>query len=487
MWDDLFPTFPLPLRTWHGENYGRMNTKRIAVVGGGISGLAAAWELRKRAGPSLEVHLFESSPRLGGVIETDRRSGLVIEGGPDSFVTRKPEAIGLARELGLGDALIGTQRRVSYIYLKGRFHPVPPISPLGIPASLGSMVRTGLFTPAGKVRALADLFLRRSKVSLEGPDVSVGSFLRRRLGNELVDRMIAPLAGGVHLTDVDELSLQAVYPSLLHLAVEHRSLILATVGRARKVGNPREESPFMTLRTGLSTLVEAMQRNLAPVGVHLREPVTGLTHANGEYGLESPGGGKQRFDGIILAAPTYASSSLLREMDRSLSVLVGQLTHSPIVVVGLVYPTAAFPPALEGNGFMVPRAEGLEIAGVTWLNRKWAYTEKETGVSMRVFLTRGLEHGTSSLTPEQAVEVATRGLATTMGVTEKPNYVVVFQHERAMPQYRVGHLGWMRQVEEGRRKWPDLAFAGAAFGGVGMPDCIRSGQLAATTLLQSLR
>ncbi len=458
--------------------------RRIAIVGGGITGLAAAWELRAAAVDGrAEVTLFEASDRLGGTVATDRSSGHVLEMGPDSFVTRKPETMALVREAGLEGSLIGVKNRRTYIYHAGRFHPMPPVSPLGIPASLRSMAGSSLFSPWGKMRAAWDLLAPRSGVVPGGPDQAVGPFLRRRLGKEVVERLVAPMAGGVHLTDIDLLSLQSVYPQLVRLENEYRSLMVATVRESRKRTAATGTSPFMTLREGLSSLVNTLGTRLPPVTLRTKTGVTALSGTGAATRITTSAGDTAEFDRVILAVPPHASARMVQGARPSLAGLLTQVRYSPVIAVGLVYPEDVVPPSLDGNGFMVPQSEGVRISGATFLSRKWGYPGEGPGVSMRVYLSRGLSSDGPGPSTSEVLDVVRRDLRTTLGVEQPPTFAKVFPHSRAMPQYRVGHLDWMRSVAEAAASVPGLQLAGAAFGGVGLSDCIRSGRDAARASL----
>ncbi len=462
---------------------------RIAIVGGGIAGLAAAWELRPLAESGrAEVTLFEASERLGGAVRTDRESGAVIECGPDSFLARKPEGITLVREMGMDKELVEVRNPGSYLYLRGKFRPFPPVTPAGLPASLSSMAHSHLLSPAGKLRALGDLFVPRSRSLSRGEDVSLGDFLRRRMGREIVEHLAGPVAGGTHLTDIHELSLRATYPDLARMEKEHRSLLLALLRErtpSAQGGAPR--SPFLTLRNGLSSLVEGIEARLPANAVRKSSPVETISRGDGgQYFLRTGGREEGPFDGLVLSAPAPALSAMLSKSFPELARAFSEFRYSPLVVVGLVYPQVPENIPLDKGGFMVPRDEPLPISGVSWATRKWGFAPPEGGEVLRVYLDEKRNPGILSLSDEEILERARKGVATTMGITGAPRYSRVYRHGAALPQYAVGHPERVARVRSLAAQWPRVALAGALLEGVGLADCIRTGREAARRLTKGI-
>lgn len=459
--------------------------KNIAVVGGGIAGLAAAWELRSLASAgAVRVELIEAGPRLGGSIVTERREGFVIEGGPDSFLTRKPDAKRLCEEAGISQSLISPSSGKTYIYHGGRMHPLPPVSPAGIPIGSRALRRSGLFSAKGKMRASLDLILPRDRRIRNGGDISAGAFIGRRLGSEVVERLVAPLAGGSHLTDVSELSVRAVLPAVVDLEKRGRSLIIGSLRESRDSRGPPQGTspgtiPFATLDNGLSALVDAVASQLRPAEIRLSTKVA--TIEKKEDGLRAAlvNQGSATYDGIVLATPAFTNAEMFKQSFPELSSMFGRIRYSSVIVVGLIYNDSDIPTALEGCGFLAPRDEKLSISGATWVTSKWKYANTGKGAVVRAFLDDRTDMISESTPDSAIVDAVRKDLKETTGITAAPRWIRIFRHTMAMPQYRVGHLGWVSKVKETATSWKGLALAGALYGGVGIPDCIRSGRDAA--------
>lgn len=467
---------------------------RIAVVGGGIAGLAAAWELLPAVDQgAVALTLFEGAPRLGGAVRTDTAGGVVIEGGPDSFLTRKPDAETLCREVGLADHLIATrpENRGAYLFRRGRLYPLPEGMMSGIPTRIGPLLTTPVLSWSAKLRALGDLVLPRSAAARSPAsdplDVSLGGFLRRRLGSGVVDDLAEPILSGIYAASADDLSLLASFPDLLTMERRHRSLILALRQAARRTPRPGPPgaSPFLTLDVGLQALVEALAARLHPIAIRLNTPVRSVTPTASGYRLETESGA-ETFDAVVVAAPAFAAARLLQPLDEPWVEDLAAIPYSNLAVVGLAYEPTAIPRPLDKTGFLVPRREGLTITAVTWLSAKWPHPRQRPWETLRVFLGRAGGPDVTQWDDGRLLDTVAHDLGRTMGIAQPPRYHVIFRLPQALPQYRVGHVARIRRVEAGVAAHPGLALAGAAYHGVGLPDCIRSGRQAARRVVQAL-
>ena len=467
-----------------------MPTPRIAVIGGGISGLAAAWELSSAARRgAVDVELLEAREALGGALCTDRGDGGIIEGGPDSFLARKPEALTLAREVGLEGSVIGVQRGGSYLLLRGRFRPLPPVGPTGLPADVRTFIHTDLLSRRAKLRAAADLLLPRTRALREGGDVSLGKFLGRRLGREVVDHLAAPVAGGIHLTDVDELSLRANYPDLIRLEAEHRSLILGLRARqrTRTAGSAPPASPFLTLRPGLASFVEALVEKLPPVKIRTHTRVEAMDRdTRGQYRVRVDGTEEEPFDGVVICIPAPGLAQLLPPSKEDWRRLLDRVHYSPIVVVGLAYREEPKRIPFDRAGVMIAREESRVLAGISFPSQKWGYVVPGGGTSVRAYLDVRSTPSLMDLADGDLLSRVGEEIHRVLGLEERPFHARIFRHPAALPQYRVGHLELVQRIRAEAARWPGVALAGALYDGIGLSDCIRSGRQGARSVLASL-
>ncbi len=448
---------------------------RVLVIGGGITGLAAARALA-RAG--IPVTLVEASDRLGGKIRTERADGFLVESGPDSFVSYRPAALQLVRELGLADSVVRpVAPRVVHIRTGGRFVPLPQEMGLVLPTRLRPFVTTSLFSPLQKLRMGLDLVLPRDGLAR---DVGVGVHLRHRLGPALVDRLAGPLLGGVYGTSVDELSLLAVVPQLRDAERDHRSLFLASLaaGRARRSGG---ESPFVTLAGGTGQLIDALVgalRRSPDVDLRLRTPVTRLERRSGAVDVRLDTGETLRPDAMILTVPGPEAARLLDGVAPAAAAGIRTIPHGTTAVVSLGYRVEQFPSPPVGHGFLVAAGEPLSIDACTISSSKWPDRAPDGMVLVRAFI--GSRSGRATGMPDEAVVAAAiRDVAAALGARGDPVLVRLARLAGQMPQYTVGHLDRVAKIFAGLDGVPGLLLAGAPYRGVGIPDCVAQGQAAA--------
>jgi len=468
--------------------------KRFIVVGGGIAGLAAGYYLQQAAqsrGLPISLHILESAPRFGGKILTERLNGFVIEAGPDTFVTTKPWAMDLCSELGLKDRLHGTnpRHRNTYILREGRLHPLPGGLTMMIPTDLGSMATTGLLSWQGKARMALEFFLPPER---DPGEESMGEFVTRRLGREAYEQLIEPLLSGIYAGDGDELSLQATLPYLGDLEQRHGGLIrgaLAARKSRRSNGTGASDPPsiFMTPRTGLAEMVEALETKLLDSGAELRTgaEVCGLTSTAEQAKLRLSDGTVMKADGVVLATPSFVSAKLLRESDPSLASELSAIRYASTATVTLGYLEQQLARELDGYGYVIPRREGREALACTWTSSKFPHRAPEGFALLRVFIGRAGQEAEIRWEEAELLQIALRELSTTLGIENEPEFSRVHIFERAMPQYNLGHPARLQRIEASLANWPRFALAGAAYRGIGIPDCIHSGQQAAERIISN--
>ena len=456
----------------------------VVVVGGGITGLVAARDL---AAAGVPVTLVEAGGRLGGKILTERIDGFLVEAGPDSFLTTRPAAVELCRELGLGNRLIGTREpRAVFIRHRERLVPLPEGLALVLPTRLRPFLTTPLFSPLEKLRMGLDLLLPRG--ALDG-DESVGAFLRRRLGNALVERLAGPLLGGIYGTDVDQLSLLAVMPQLRAAERAHRSLLLA--GRAgpgapRGANGPPAGSLFQSLAGGMGELVDALRAALERGSQPARRADLDRGRGAGAGRRRAPRPPLRRIDreadAVVLAVPAPAAARLLEARVPAAAGVLRTVPFGSSVAVTLGCPEDALPRPLRGHGFLVPPGEGLAISACTWSSAKWPGRAPEGFVLLRASL-RAPDAALLAATDETLVAMARADLARSMGLRGDPAIAHVARWPHATPRYMIGHLDRVRAARDALAATPGIVLAGASYGGVGLPDCVAQGRAAAAQVL----
>jgi len=464
---------------------------RVIVVGGGISGLAAAWELTGGAQPRPDapaIVVLESSPRLGGVLRSDEFGGRVVDMGPDGFLGRRPEAVDLCREVGLADALVPIAGRGASVWARGRLRPLPDGLALGIPTRFWPTARSGVLGFRGQLGLARDAVLPRP--DMRGPigDRSVGPLVARKLGQRVVDTLVDPLIGGIHAGSVDDMSAAAVFPPLLAAAQRRGGLMRAL--RA-EVPAPDPDGPplFWSLDGGMALLVQALAARLGERGVNIRlsTPVDGLERRDDAWAVWS-GGQAREADAVVLTAPAPATAALLRPHDDEAAALLQAIEYASVVLVTLRAGVDDVPSPLYGTGFLVPRRsphrgrEPWAVTACTFLDRKWPHLARDGEVLLRASLGRMDDARPDGWSDAEAVDAAWEELGVLLGVTARPLEAVVVRCPRALPQYRVHHLLRTAGIESAVARLGGVAVAGAAYHGVGIPACIASGRAAAHTL-----
>ncbi|SFP94255.1 protoporphyrinogen oxidase [Salibacterium halotolerans] len=456
---------------------------KTAIIGGGITGLAAAYYLQKEIMTNsldMEYHLFEKEERLGGKIKTDYYNGFVIEQGPDSFLARKESASILAKEVGLEEELITNNASGAYI-LKGRsLHPIPEGSVMGIPTKLGPFLTTGLFSIRGKLRAAADFILPRSK---SDSDQGLGVFFRRRLGSEVVDHLIDPLLSGIYAGNMDRLSLQATFPRFFEVERQYRSLILGMREERPSSGGGRKKAGFYSLTKGLQSFVEGIENHLDEDAVHKNSGLQSIRKKEGQYELAFSDGSTSLFDRVIMTTPHDITASLLDS-----DILKEELASIPatsVATVAMAFDENQLSGDFDGTGFVVSKKSGYTITACTWTHRKWEHAAPPGKALLRCYVGKPGGEDVVEKPDEEIVDIVLKDLNHVMAVEGKPEYFNVTRWRHAMPQYEVGHFEKMERISSHmKEKFPGIYTAGAAFEGVGLPDCISQGEQAVRRMME---
>lgn len=471
---------------------------RVVIIGGGISGLAAAHrlvELSTQHHNPPEVLLLEASAQTGGVIRTTRRDGFLLEGGPDSFIYEKPAAIELAKRLGLASRLIETNplHRRSFIVRKSRLHAVPEGFQLLAPSRVWPFVTTGIFSWAGKARMALDLVLprRASRNGGDTDDESLAQFVRRRLGREALERMAQPMVGGIYTADPESLSLRATMPRFLDMENTHRSLIRAMWKQRRKQNETKGTSGaryslFLSFDEGMQVLSDALAARLDAATLRLNTRAEALAQdaASGRWKIRTNSGETLFADAVCLALPAYASAKLLRDVDAQLAAELDAIPYASTATVNLAYRRSDIPHKLDGFGFVVPFVERRSILACTFSSVKFAGRAPEGHALLRAFVGGALQPEMFALDEEEMLAATHRDLRELLGIEAPPLFAHTEKWPRSMAQYHLGHIKRVGRIRERLREFPSLKLAGNAFDGAGIPDCVRGGETAADEILK---
>lgn len=461
--------------------------RRVAVIGGGISGLAAANRLLE-LDPTLDVTVFEAGSHAGGLIRTTRRDGFVLEHGPDSMITDKPWGLDLARRLGLTDELVGTrsENRRSFVVCKGKLEPVPEGFQLLAPSRWDTLAASRIFSWCGKARMALDLCLPRRT---DGKDESLGEFVTRRLGREALERMAQPMIAGIYGADPMQLSLKATMPRFVEMEREHGSVIRGMLARAKSNqaasngGSPADGKGvsgaryglFVSFRRGMQTVIDALEQRLGD-RIQLNSPATHLKRDGILWRVYLGDGREIEAEAVILALPAYRAAALIKPTDTPVSALLEEIPYAGAGTMTLCYRREDIPHPLDGFGFVVPAIEHMTLLGCTFSRQKWPDRTPEGFVLLRGFLGDSVLRGP---TEPELVSRVREDFRKLLGITVPPEFVHFWQAERCMPHYLVGHLDRVAAIEERMMQLPGLELAGNAYHGVGIPDSVHSGQEAA--------
>jgi oxygen-dependent protoporphyrinogen oxidase len=495
--------------------------KRVIIVGGGIAGLAAAYRLTQT--PHVQITLIENDNRLGGKIVTDRVDGYVVEGGPDTFLSYKPRGIGLCRELGIENRLHGTNEKIrrTYVMRKGKLYDLPEGLTGLIPSRFGPMAKSRLISPWGKLRMGLEYFIPPK--SLNG-DESLAQFVERRLGRELYDRMIEPLMSGIYAGDGEQLSLGATFPQLRQTELEHGSLVKGMLAAKKKthsstalrsthaVSQPeagrrtgwnaggKTWPAFVTPETGLAEIVEALQEHLRDVEIRLNTrvkkvmpsplPQTTRGHGKGEgmgMRVDLDTGETLEAGAVILATPAFATAELVGDLDPDMAAALRGIPYASTVTLSVAYPLSDIPKPLNAYGYIIPRAEGRSILACTWTSTKFPHRAPDGYGLIRAFIGRAGDDDVLNRTDGELLQTVRDELRDVLSITAEPLLYRIFRWPQAMPQYTIGHLDRIAMIDRRLAEHPGLYVAGNAYRGIGLPDCIASGETAATAALKYLQ
>ncbi len=470
--------------------------KRIAIIGGGTSGLSAAITLERarHAGAEIEYAIFESAPRLGGVLLTEHVDDCVVEAGPDSFLTEKYWGLDFVRSLGLGDQLIGSNdaERITYILVKGRLVPIPDGLMFMVPTKIAPIISTPLFSWRAKLRFGREYF--RGPAANPGEDArddTVAEMVERHFGPEMVERLADPLLAGVYGGSAADLSAAAVLPRFVDMERKYGSLSRGML-QARKqraaaapgVTNATPRPLFTSLKDGMQQLVDTIVPQLAPGAARTGNRVVTVSRGDDKWMVAPEQGSPEEFDAVIMALPAPAAGRLLAKVSEPLAAELQQVPYSSSRVAVCGYDKHDLAPAPPGFGFRVPRSERRRILACTFVHVKFPHRAPPGRGLVRCFIGGWGNESVLDL-PDDAVLAAVRkDLREIAGIAAIPRFGRVYRWRSAMAQYVRGHLARVQRIEELRRTLPGLQLAGNAYRGIGVPDCIATGEAAANAVLK---
>ncbi len=441
-----------------------MRKRRVVIIGGGITGLAAAHRLQ-RLDASVAITVLERSARLGGRIRTERRDGFILELGPDIFLSSKPRGIGLCQELGVPAVGTDPELRGSYLERKGTLHRLPEGMSGLVPTRVGPVFRSSLLSPGAKLRfALHSIIPRRRRKA----DESIAAFFTRRVGRGAYEQLIDPVLGGIYGGDGNRLSIQATFPNLLQ----------ATRWSPAAGDAPSKMGPFLSLEGGMQTLTDSLEAGLAKAHIALEAPVSAIRRDHDAYVVLTR---KEAFDAdaIILATPAQAAASIIAPLDAALAEEVGTIPYGSVITLAMAYRASDVPRRLDAYGYLVPQSEGKALTACTWSSSKLPNRAPTGAVLLRLFLGRKDTDPIFQVDDEAIVLYARKEMKATLGITEPPLFTRLLRQPRSMPQYVLGHSDRLRRIDRCLTTLPGLYLAGAAYRGIGIPNCIADGERAA--------
>lgn len=440
--------------------------KKVAVIGAGITGLSAARQLAL-TNQDVSIDVLEASNRVGGKIKTYQQDGYTIELGPESYLGRKKVMTELAEAIGLGDELVTNNTGVSYIYSNKKLHPMPGGAILGIPTEIMPFIKTGLISPFGKLRAAMDYVIPPKPMT---SDVSVGAFFRRRLGNETLENLIEPLLSGIYGADIDKLSLKTTFPNFKATEENYGSLIKGM----RKTKQPQKGpkvGQFRQFKNGLEGFIVALRRDIELRGVNvlLNQQVSNISKSNDKYSL-TVNDEQQIYDAVIVTVP---HTVFKRWFNDAPLAFYDQMETTSVATVVMAFDEHQVDNTIDGTGFVIARNSETSITACTWTDKKWPHTTPKGKALLRAYIGRPGDDVIKTKSEEELVQIARRDLNQMMTIKGEPNFTIVTKLPNSMPQYSVGHIDRIYQVQDYMKQtYPGLALTGASFEAVGLPDCI---------------
>ena len=454
------------------------STQHVVVVGGGISGLATAYRLL-HTDDAPRVTLLEAGSRLGGKVATATVAGLPVDTGPDSLLVRMPAVRTLLNDLGLADQVEGPAPSGAYVWTRGALRPLPPASLFGVPERLLPLLTSGLVTPFGLLRAGADIVLPRRELPA---DPTIAELLRYRLGDQVFDRLVDPMLGGVHAGRADRLSARSAVPEVMSLLEGARSVYLTMRRREKK---PATGPALVSLPGGMSRLLDALVAACADADLRTDSAVTSITRTDdGRYDVTLADGSVLSADDVVITTPAYTAATLLADLAPTAALALASIEYVDVATVMLSYRKDQVRRPLDRTGFLVPPVDGRLLVGCSWLTSKWGHLAHDTRVVIRAMVGRDGDRRWLAMSDDEMVSAIHTELVSAIGVTDAPSEVHVQRWPAAMPQYTVGHADRLATIDAALAAIPGIHLTGAAYRGVGLAGCISQAARTATAVLE---
>jgi len=453
---------------------------RVAVIGGGITGLAAAHYLKGR----VDVLVLEAGARPGGKFATIDLHGTVFESGPDSWLASAPHVEQLAAAVGLGDELVAPAVFGAHVWLDGELKRVPRTFTFGMPTSPAAALRSGVLSRLGAVRTGADLVLPGP---LAGPDVSIADFVRHRFGAEVLEKLVDPLLAGTRAGRAEEISLAAAVPQIDALAREHRSLMRGLARSERRGERNGGPPPFLAPRAGMRRLIEALENDVTN-GAEIRTgtSVERIERRGGAYRVHSAAGDAVEADALVLTVPAYAAAAMLRNLNPGAAGDLAGIEYASVATAAFVFPPGSVTLPLDASGLLVPSRERRTLAAATWFSRKWPNLAPADGrIVLKAFAGRAMGDTEVGMDDDRLVAALLDDLSAAVDIRARPGATQLTRWARALPQYAVGHLERIQRIESALESTPGIALAGSAYRGSGISDCVKTAGRAAERLTAS--
>jgi oxygen-dependent protoporphyrinogen oxidase len=451
------------------------------IIGGGIAGLSVAYELQLR---QVRFVLFDRAARAGGVILSEEIDGFTVDAGPDALLVQKRDGIRLCEELGLGPALVPTKPpRLAYIQRGGQLHPLPSSSVLGIPTQVRPFAATRLFSLPAKLRMAAELFVPRRR---DDADESIGGFVTRRFGSEATTYLAEPLLAGIHAGDVNRLSIRALFPRFVDAERTYGSLLRAFRAAPRTSSS---DGAFRSLPGGLSQMIRALTLRLPSGSIRLNTGVRRLAagHPPQPFIVETDTGASFTSRTVILATPAFVTGALMRDVDAELARICDEIPYASTATVILGFRREDIAHALNGSGFVVPRAERSGILAGSWMSSKWPHRAPDGQTLIRTFVGGARDPRALEETDQELVRRSLAALTPLIGVRGQPLLTRVYRWDRSTAQHEVGHAARIEAIDRGLARRPGVFITGSGFRGIGIPDCIADGRATAKQVADYLR
>ncbi len=461
--------------------------KKIVIIGGGIAGLSAAYYLQEQKINDLSITLIEAEDKLGGKLQTADEDGFAIEGGPDCFLSQKPAVARLGKQIGISEDLIGTseENKGTYILSGGRLHELPEGLMLMVPTKILPFATSSLISWPGKFRMGLDMVLPKKNSS---GDESLASFVTRRLGKEALDKIAEPLIGGIHAGDPDNMSLKASFPRFLDMESKHRSLIKAMLVGKREAARSKgkKTSHFMSFVGGMGELAQSVAGKLDSVEIKTSCPVQSVNYSD-KFHITLKNEEQLEADYVIFAVPAYAAADIIEQQDKQIAQTLRSINFVNSATVSVAYHKNDLGKPLKGYGFVIPSQEKRNIMAVTYSSQKWHHRIPNDNYQLlRCFVGGPKNQDMVLLDDEEMLTKVKAELKDILGITAKPLLTKICRWVNGMPQYSMGHLERVESIEQRLERFPGLALAGNSYRGIGVPDCIESGERAAKRILERL-